>query len=285
MLRFNWYSIMMKLTLKIQLAIICIFFATPSFSSNTILWSEDENTVIKIQDNNFEGKQLGKSDITESELIGQKNSQPVVLNEQDILKFLSSIKIVKNKNTTEPLFTEEQQSNLAKYLAIGLKKASPHQDILFSLAKEKRALGGLKKQTYFIAGRAFFNDGILNLIIGEYNRLANNAYETAYDPTNQGLVEYDFNYGERLTPKFPFNEELAFTLSSVTMKSGRTDWVTVNVAELHNTTLSTDIVKEALKPHEDTLIKRFKTLEKLKKEGLITQEEYEQKRKVLLENL
>ncbi len=276
---------MMKLTLKIQLAIISIFFATPSFSSNTILWSEDKNTVIKIQDNNFEVKKLRKSDITESELIGQKNSQPVVLNEKDILKFLSSIKIVKNKNATESLFTEEQQSNLAKYLVIGLKKASPHQDILFSLAKEKRALGGLKKQTYFIAGRAFFNDGILNLIIGEYNRLANSAYEMAYDPTNQGLVEYDFNYGERLTPKFPFNEELVFTLSSVTMKSGRTDWVTVNVAELHNTTLSPDIVKEALKPHKDTLIERFKTLEKLRKEGLITQEEYEQKRKVLLENL
>ena len=100
------------------------------------------------------------------------------------------------------------------------------------MAKEKRTLGGLKKQTYFIAGRVFFNDGLLNLIIGEYNRIANSAYEMAYDPTNQGLVEYDFNYGERVVSKFPFNEKLAFTLSSVTMKSTRTDWVTVNVAEL-----------------------------------------------------
>ena len=69
------------------------------------------------------------------------------------------------------------------------------------------------------------------------------------------------------------------------MKSTRTDWVTVNVAELHKTPVSPDIIKEALKPHENTLIKRFKTLEKLRKEGLITQEEYEQKRKVLLSNL
>ncbi|WP_282146612.1 SHOCT domain-containing protein [Alteromonas stellipolaris] len=276
---------MMKLTLKIQLAIISIFFATPSFSSNTILWSEDENTVIKIQDNNFEGKKSRKFDITESELIAQKNSQPVVLNERDVLKFLSSIKIVKNKNTTEPLFTEEQQSNLAKYLAIGLKKASPHQDILFSLAREKRALGGLKKQTYFIAGRAFFNDGLLNLIIGEYNRLANSAYEMAYDPTNQGLVEYDFNYGDRAASKFQFSEKLQFTFSGMSMKPDRTDWVTVNLEELQKTISSTENLKEALKPNEDTLIKRFKTLEKLKKEGLITQEEYEQKRKVLLENL
>ncbi|WP_218418253.1 SHOCT domain-containing protein [Alteromonas lipotrueae] len=276
---------MMKLTLKFQVAIISIFFATPSFSSDTILWSEDENSVIKIQNNNFEGIYLKKGNITESELIEQKKSQPVEINEQDIFTFLSSIKIIKNKSTTESLFTEKQQNNLAKHLSIGLKKAKPHQDILFSLAKEKIALGGLKKQTYFIAGRAFFNDGLLNLIIGEYNRLANSAYETAYDPTNQGLVEYNFNYGERVAPKFPFNEKIVFTLSSVTMKSGRTDWVTVNVEELHKTTLSNDIVKKGSKSNKDTLIQRFKILEKLRKEELITEEEYQQKRKVLLRNL
>lgn len=275
----------MRLMLRIQVIIIMVFFSTPSFSSDTILWRESENSLIKIQDNNIDGKKLKNGDIAESELTEKLNSQPVEIDEQDILKFLSSIKIIKNKSTTEPLFTEKQQNNLAKYLSIGLKKAKPHQDILFSLAKEKRTLGGLKKQTYFIAGRAFFNEGLLNLIIGEYNRVANSAYEMAYDPTNQGLVEYDFNYGERVVSKFPFNEKLAFTLSGVTMKPTRTDWVTVNVAELHKTPLSPDIVKEALKPNKDTLIKRFKTLEKLRKEGLITEEEYEQKRKVLLSNL
>ncbi|VXC31699.1 conserved exported hypothetical protein [Alteromonas sp. 38] len=71
---------MMKLTLKIQVAIISIFFATPSFSSDTILWSEDENSVIKIQNNNFEGIYLKKGNITESELIEQKKSQPVEIN-------------------------------------------------------------------------------------------------------------------------------------------------------------------------------------------------------------
>ena len=266
---------MTKFMPKILLAIIFMIFATPSFSSSTILWRGDKNTEIKIQDNNVEEKYLN----------GGNNSQPVVLNEKNVLSFLSSIRVVKNKNTTEPLFTKEQQGQLAKYLSIGLQKAGPHQDIVFSLAKESRTLGGLKKQTYYIAGKAFYNNALLNIIIGEYNRLANSAYEMAYDPTNQGLVEYDFNYGDRVASKFPFSEKLQFTFSGVTMKPDRTDWMTVNLEELKKTTSSSKALKEVLKPNEDTLIKRFKTLEKLRKEGLITQEEYQQKRKVLLGNL
>lgn len=42
--------------LRIQVIIIMVFFSTPSFSSDTILWRESENSLIKIQDNNIDGK-------------------------------------------------------------------------------------------------------------------------------------------------------------------------------------------------------------------------------------
>ena len=80
---------MTRLMLRIQVTIIVVFFSTPSFSSDTILWRESENSLIKIQDNNIDGKKLKNGDIAESELTENLTSQPVEIDEQDILKFLS----------------------------------------------------------------------------------------------------------------------------------------------------------------------------------------------------
>ncbi|MDO6567333.1 SHOCT domain-containing protein [Alteromonas sp. 1_MG-2023] len=319
-----------KYRLKIEILIVFLFFSVSSFSSDLILWSEDKNTEIKFS-----------SAINPTTEDKSNNNHPATLNENYILNVLSNIQRIKNKTSSEQLFTHEQQKTLAKYVAIGLNQAGPNQDILFSLDKKERSLGGFRNERYFVTGRVFYDNDLLNIIIGEHDRLANNAYEMAYDPTNQGLVEYDFNYGARNTPKFPFDDQLTFTSQGIKLKSdSRTDWITADLASVHlasGNLVNSNLVsgnltgdyqasqpnfqastQPSLQPnlqqtsqasphttqnqttgnsgHQDTthnavtfgatsLMQRFKTLEALRKESLITEEEYQQKREALLRSL
>jgi len=68
----------MKILVKIQIFTILLFFVTPSFSSNTILWSEDKNTIIKIVDINLKDN--------------NKNAHPAIVKELGILHFYPSLK-------------------------------------------------------------------------------------------------------------------------------------------------------------------------------------------------
>ena len=69
---------MMKILVKIQIFTILLFFVTPSFSSNIILWSEDKNTIIKIVDINLKDN--------------NKNVHPAIAKELDILHFYPALK-------------------------------------------------------------------------------------------------------------------------------------------------------------------------------------------------
>ena len=69
---------MMKILVKIQIFTMLLFFVTPSFSSNTILWSEDKNTIIKIVDINLKDN--------------NKNAHPAIVKELDILHFYPALK-------------------------------------------------------------------------------------------------------------------------------------------------------------------------------------------------
>ena len=254
------------------------------------IFQEDKNNFIALVEKPKE-KNSGK----------RANQHPFTLHEQDITAILSAIQVVKNRNTSTPLFTSEQVALLAAYLPQALRKATAQQDIIFALSKEKRYLAGFKTQTYYVAGSFFVADSKLNILIGEFDKVANKAYEMAYDPTSQGLVKYDFNFGQREQAKFSFNTPLSFSAHGLKLKAkNRFDWVVAPT----KLTLETSVEKETLSPSnrestpsqrnisdtatlpaEIDIVARFKRLDALKKANLISETEYAEKRRQLLNEL
>jgi hypothetical protein len=154
-----------------------LFITTVHIADAQVIFQEDKNNFIRL---------VEKQNETDSDM--RANQHPFTLQEQDVSAILSAIQVVKNKNTSTPLFSNEQVALLAAYLPEALRTATAQQDVIFALSKEKRYLAGLKTQTYYVAGSIFVADDQLNILIGEFDKVANKAYEMAYDPTTLILV-------------------------------------------------------------------------------------------------
>mmetsp|Transcript_16696 Transcript_16696/g.21934 ORF Transcript_16696/g.21934 Transcript_16696/m.21934 type:complete len:287 (-) Transcript_16696:47-907(-) len=267
-----------------------LFITTVHIADAQVIFQEDKNNFIRL---------VEKQNEADSDM--RANQHPFTLQEQDVSAILSAIQVVKNKNTSTPLFSNEQVALLATYLPEALRTATAQQDVIFALSKEKRYLAGLKTQTYYVAGSIFVADDQLNILIGEFDKVTNKAYEMAYDPTSQGLVKYDFNFGKRERAKFSFNRPVSFSVSGIELKTkNRFDWVVAptqlalattkreekfSPPNRENTPTTRDKSISATLPTEDEVIARFKRLDALKKAKLISEKEYAQKRQQLLDEL
>jgi hypothetical protein len=121
---------------------------------------------------------------------------------------------------------------IGKQIAKGLKNAKPGQDIIFVLVGSNPKLL-LLKQKYFISGRAFYKDGKLNLIIGEYLLVRNNELERVFDPGDNRAVSYSFNFGSRSKQSNKFKGTIITVPGFENMKTAknfRHDWFMLDVA-------------------------------------------------------
>ena len=158
------------------------------FKEEDAIWRKDRNEYIKYaqQDESYFGN----------------NDHPVELDEEQIRTALESLRIPeKQKAASEEgqisVFTDIQIELLSQNLAKGLTQAKPNQDIIFALEKKNDKLFGVIKNRLFVAGRAFYKDKKLNIIIGDYDRPRDKGFEAAYDPTRVGIVKYHFDHGRR----------------------------------------------------------------------------------------
>ena len=297
---------------KYFLALFLIFqifssaFAMGAFKDDDIIWQAGANEIIKYIDQDTPSP--------------GKNDHPVVLQEKQINIILQSIKFpqqeddpVKEKEF-KSVFTDQQANLLGRYLEQGLKEAKPDQDITFVLEKSIKRSSILKPALYFVAGRVFYKDNQLNIIIGDYDRLRNEAFEAVNDPTGTGHIHYSFDYGERSKPS-RFKKSIV-SINGIEYKQlnsiRRDDWlvIDVNVAskaiehmakiqkmdemankrkELMEVLGSEDIIHiDAINSPEKathSLEDRLTELKHLRNKDLITDEEYAQKRKQILDDL
>lgn len=198
-------------------------FAVDFFKDEDVIWKKDKNVFIKYarQDKTYFGS----------------NDHPVELNTEEISKALGSLKIKgrggKDANKDhKSVFTSEQIDLLSQNLAIGLTKAKPNQDIIFALEKHNNKILGLIKNQYFVAGRAFYKDGRLNIIIGDYDRSRDKGFEAAYDPTKVGIINYHFDFGGR--PQSPRGfKETVVKVEGIENKQikdvRRSDWLVIDL--------------------------------------------------------
>ena len=164
-----------------------------------------------------------------------KNDHPVNLDATDISTALKALeferKTILRREEIKLVFSMPQINLLGRQLEKGLKNAKPGQDIIFVMEGKGRKLMLLNKNT-FVAGRVFYKDGKLNIILGEYDLTRNEAFEKVYDPSGRGAIPYTFHYGKRLRESRKFVGRLVDTPGIENKKLGRKfrkDWFVIDV--------------------------------------------------------
>lgn len=270
------------------------------FATGAVIWEAGNNVFFKYADP--DKSRFGNND------------HPVELNAEEISTVLGLLKI-RGKDDhgsgkkPKPVFPIQQADMLGRYLAKGLENAKPDQDIVFALEKSGTRLLGLKRDRFFVAGRAFYKDHKLNVIIGDYDRPRDEGYEAAYDPTHVGIVRYNFDHGSRSKSSKGFKKAIVKVdgvENKQLEKTQRGNWLVIDVkaaseADARMTSLrkqeemakKREELRETLGSDETgrpksatrSLEERFITLKRLRDKGLITDEEYAQKRKQMLNDL
>lgn len=161
------------------------------------------------------------------------NEHPVDLQPQDIETMLSNLRFshADQERDTPPVavFNKEQVQVLSDAFSRGLSRATPSQDVTFSVVGAHRlAPGALAMRNRLTAGRAFFREGKLNVIFGNI--------QSPYRKKNiYGRLEQDFyrrNFGSRTTPGAPESLLVAGTGASLHPEGDRQreDWVVFDVS-------------------------------------------------------
>ncbi len=164
-----------------------------------------------------------------------KNDHPVKLDAIDISTALKALQFGEKSflrgEEIRYVFSLPQITLLGKQLAKGLKNAKPGQDIIFVMEGGQSKLILMIEKT-FIAGRVFYKDGKLNIILGEYDLARNAAFESVYDPSGREAIPYTFNHGKRSKESKKFDGRLEDAPGIENKKLGkkfRKDWFVIDV--------------------------------------------------------
>ncbi len=306
---------------------IILLCASSTVSSDALFGDDNDKDMIWQSGLNFYFKY-----VPQDETDYGVNDHPINLVEKEISTALEALKIEEKSLLTadeiRTVFTIQQLKLLGVNLAKGLRNAKPEQDIIFVMQKASRKLGFLNDRSY-LAGRAFFKDGKLNLIIGDYELPANDAFESVYDPSGKRNIPYAFSFGYRSNSAAKFRKDVIKNDGVINMIAGgelRQDWFIIDIkvaaaavlAEQNNAgrssgSVDTEAMRQeserlarerrqlrlemarmrkemqesggTVKSEELTIEERLARLDELHAQKLISDDEYEQKRKEILDDI
>lgn len=163
------------------------------------------------------------------------NDHPVELTPSEVTAALESLRFWTGSyfSTTEdevPVFSVLQARQLAAQLARGLREAQPEQDIEFALLKTDTKLLLLESRLV-IAGRAFYKNDRLNIIIGEYDKGVSKELDRVYDSSGQ-VTLYTYSHGSRSSDSGRFKGNLVTMPGVENRNLGNTlrqDWFVIDV--------------------------------------------------------
>ena len=218
---------------------------------------------------------------------------PAEIGEADMARILETIRIVRPpgflsklilKTRTEafPAFTPEEAKTFAKPLAAALRTAAPSERVVFFFHHQRSVYKGTSS-----SGIVFVKDNRLNILLGRY--LMGNQPGTPDIPVGgnpfPAITDQDFY----IAPG-PFQ-----TLQEEKEAPGGREWVSpqrwlgIDYTSLLNPPAQPDAPETEPEKAEPgpaappmNLEEKLKTLNKLKEKGLITEEEYNEKKKELL---
>ena len=294
-------------------------FADLFGSDEDVLWKSGNNLYIKLVEQDKSGS--GKT---------PPNDHPVTLNSRQVADALSQItvwekKVFSDDADAESVFAISQARFLGNFISQGLAKAAPGQDLVFVLASQKQLALGFKDRVY-VAGRVFYHDERLHVIIGDHDRPADKGLEAVYDAQGDVEVVYNFTIGKRAQPSGFKGNIITGNGIEVYLQENkrRRDWIVIDVPAAAAAFIaktekkdkpaagadSEAIREEAARiAHERrqmraemarmrkemnevmenkeqlTIEERLARLDELHKKNLISDSEYDQKRKEILDDI
>lgn len=301
------------------LALLCVH--AEAVKADETLWDLGLNLYIKLVGQDTSGG-------------APPNQHPVSLDAKEITNALTSIELwdrhLFKKDELNTAFSSEQARLLGLYLSSGLRKARPDQDIIFALIRREKKYVVIENKAY-TAGRAFYANGRLNIILGDFERPPDGFKERAYQSSGISEIQYSFSHGKRSKPS-DFDKQVIASPGIQNYQNGserRKDWLVIDVTTASNAYLAkyeqnrepdASEVNQAMQMEAAKLAQerremrlemarlrkemadgggrttdknsgdlsmeeRFKLLEDLKSQGLITEEEYQSKRKEILNDI
>jgi hypothetical protein len=250
---------------------------------------------------------------------GAQNEHPVTLTPDQIRNFLGTLEVRSGSNDKlRPVFTEEELNDIAGPLSMALAQAQPSQDITFASTGTPGRLGRINVFTprYVTTGRVFYADGRLNIIFG----LIQGEFEGQLRATGVLRPFTPGSRDKRLTADATVQPPVEMQYAS----AKRGDWIQVAPAALPATAVAATAVAAtstqtgattgtsqssrvqpaasvaapaaAVQPvagsateSKDSQYQRFEarltTLRKLRDSNLISEHEYQAKRRAILDEL
>jgi len=222
------------------------------------------------------------------------NLHPLDITEEDLAKMLGAVRL-----GTKPLLNKDDLEDIVPHLVAALDRATAQQDISFAVAGKHSAFGLLAARDV-TTGRLFNTAAGLQLIVG----LAHKPFE---DQFKAGGPVIPFEPGRRAAP---LAEPVTLQLAASAGTLSRADWAVLRpgtLAQVQVQAPPTAAAKVApaapatspatVSPVQPAapatpadarfreISERLKTLERLRDAGLITAQEYKQKRKQIVEGL
>jgi len=219
-------------------------------------------------------------DFTRIELVPREpgapdNLQPVQLQAEALRQQLALLQY-SGRSGSQALFASDELAELVGPLAQALERAGPADDVL--LLSTARREGGLLAPPTAITARLFVQRDGLQLIVHDARFEFYEAYR-----------------GAQIQPHFVFGSRAAAGPASIAVSGTpgrRADWVSIALpsaaaaaaaaapATMPSKPLPTDNAQGS-----DDIERRLETLKRLREKGLITEDEYQQKRRDILQRL
>ena len=260
----------------------------------------------------WEGNDQAVALVPQDEDTAPPNDHPASVAPEDIERMLGSLRFrYSDEETNTPpaaVFNEEQIEILGPALATGLGRATPSQDVTFSIIGAHRmSPDAIVRRNRLTAGRVFFRQDKLNVIFGEI--------QSPYRKKNiYGRVDEDFyprEYGSRAVPAAQESLLMASTAASLRDDADgpRHDWVVFDPdAAVALPGPSADVAAEGSVPAPgpaapapaapvaaglaeaeaeapQDIEQRLETLKQLREKDLISEEAYREKVDEILEEL
>ena len=294
----------------------CGTFADFFGSGENILWESGKNLYIQLDEQDkFRSGNTPPNDhpvTLDGKQITDALKLIILWEKEGIFGEAGSIKV----------FSDSQANLLGNYLSQGLTKAKPDQDITFVLAS---LTGRLFKERVYASGRAFYHDNRLHIILGVHNRHTDKGAEAVAGGTGVSEMQYYFDVGSRAkSSDFKGNIITGDGIEAYTQgNKRRRDWIVIDVpvaaaayiaqTEKKENPAGADAeairleaaklakerrdmraemakmrkeMNESMDNREElTIEERLAELDELHEKNLISDAEYEQKRKEILDDI
>ncbi|MEW9899840.1 SHOCT domain-containing protein [Chitinivorax sp. PXF-14] len=225
---------------------------------------------------------------------GSGNQQPATVDVETVRATLKLVELQDGKHRY-PLFTDEERATLGDAFSRGFARAGASQDMVF-LSSDRHGAIGLLAPKLGTSGRVFIRDGMLNLIVGD----AHVEYQSQYRMTK---FMYPFQLGERGRAS-KVQLKLAAGAEGAGAHLLRGDWVALPLtaavpAPAARPAPAPAPVPSATAPAAPaaapmampmmrdgrSVEERLRTLQGLRDKGLVSDDEYRQKRIDILKDL